>query len=89
MAKKNDISDPAGSYFKGSEIEKRKDLNSLMKSWKETVAEGNPIVFHDDKKKYSAVDYFGSDGFMPGYFSASPRVVFVGRESRGNSGGLY
>ena len=69
-----------------AEVQKRKDLTVLMNDWKKVIKSKGKIEFFDDGKKYDAIDYFNSDGFFPGYFSAKQRVLFIGRESRYSSG---
>lgn len=76
------------NYFKTEiEIAKRNELNKLMQDWKNLISTKGKIVFPDDEKQYSAIDYFNSDGFYPGYFSEKIKVLFIGRESRYASGG--
>ena len=54
------------------EQKKRQDLLKLFDAWKVVVRKNNPAL----------APLFTADGFFPGYFSASPRVLFIGRESR-------
>ena len=63
--------------FSGVEIEKRKELFSLMMEWEKTVLESRPEAS------------FMYDGFLPGYFAASPKVLFIGRESRNQESESY
>lgn len=69
-----------------TEIKKRNELISLMNDWRNTIKNKGKIVFFDDGKEYDAIDYFNSDGFFPGYFSAKHRVLFIAREARYFSG---
>lgn len=69
-----------------SDLIKRKELFNLFSDWKEVIRHSKRIKFRDDKKNYNAIDYFNSDGFLPGYFSSSTKIVFIGRESRYSSG---
>ena len=61
-------------------------MMAWYKDLKAQIAQKEDIVFVDDGKAYKAVDYLNLDGFYPGYFSAKPRVLFIGRESREASG---
>lgn len=69
------------------EIVKRKELNNLMKDWKNVINTKGKIIFPDDNRRYAAIDYFNTDGFYPGYFSEKQKVLFIGRESRYSAGG--
>lgn len=63
-------------YFTNDvEKQKRESLNKLMSEWKEAVA----------SKRENAT--FCRDGFYPGYFASSPKVLFIGREDRWNETG--
>lgn len=68
-----------------TEIKKRKELVQLMDDWKAIIRTKPQITFSDNNKPYDAIEYFNSDGFFPGYFKASKRILFIGRESRYNS----
>lgn len=59
-------------YFKGKELEKRKEINLLMQNWKKDVEK-----YRKDKRGC----YFASDGFFPGYYNKK-RVLFIAREAR-------
>ena len=48
------------------EREKRKQINKLMSDLKQKIKTKNKIIFSDDGKEYDAIDYFNSDGFLPG-----------------------
>ena len=61
--------------------EKREELNKLFYAWKKAIA-SKPDILFEDGQKYHPLDYFNKDGFYPGYFSAKPRILFIGRESR-------
>ena len=75
------------SYFTDEfERQKRKELIVLMNDWKKVISKKDKIVFRDDGEAYDSKDYFNTDGFFPGYFSAKKRVLFIGRESRCISG---
>lgn len=54
------------------EQKKRQDLLKLFDAWKGVVRKNNPAL----------APLFTDDGFFPGYFSALPKVLFIGRESR-------
>lgn len=69
------------------EVEKKRLLDCLMADWKNVIKTKDKILFPDDGKFYDAQDYFYSDGFYPGYFSAEKKVLFIGREARYASGG--
>jgi hypothetical protein len=69
------------------EREKRKQINKLMSDLKQKIKTKNKIIFSDDGKEYDAIDYFNSDGFLPGYYKKNNiKVLFIGRESRYCSG---
>jgi hypothetical protein len=51
--------------FPDDEKKQRAKLLSLMNDWKNEISRKQPIVFHDDMKKYETIDYFGIDGFFP------------------------
>ena len=68
------------------EQQKRKELLAWYEDLKAQISQKEDIVFVDDGKAYKAVDYLNLDGFYPGYYSAKPRVLFIGRESREASG---
>ena len=73
-------------YFKADiEKNKRRELEQLMQDWKNEISTKGQIIFPDDNKSYDAIEYFNSDGFFPGYYSAEKKVLFIGRESRYNS----
>lgn len=44
----------------------------LFDDWEKVIRKNNPAL----------AGLFTADGFFPGYFSASPKVLFMGRESR-------
>jgi len=73
------MNDPIMKYFKGIEIEKRKQIDSLMRAWKKAIP-SKRIKIGD--KFYLNKNYFSSDGFYPGYYSRKPKVLFIGREPR-------
>ncbi len=73
--------------YPNNELEKLSLLDSLMKDWKGEISKAEPIIFYDDGKEYPPVDYFGSDGFLPNYFNQKQKVLFIGRETRYQSGG--
>jgi hypothetical protein len=63
------MQDKIENLFSGIELDKRRELVSLMSDWQKTVSvEEN--------------DCFGSDGFFPGYFETTPRLLFIAREPR-------
>jgi hypothetical protein len=75
------MADNISSFFSGDEIQKRRQIVSLMEDWKSEIArnydpeyweEGNPI----------SNSYFISDGFFPGYYNQEIKVLFIGRETR-------
>ena len=51
---------------------KRQALLNLFEEWKVVIKMNNPSLAH----------LFTADGFFPGYFTTSPKVLFIGRESR-------
>jgi hypothetical protein len=84
--KENMDADKLEKYFKVNERGKRLSILTLMNEWKAEILKCQPILFHDDNKLYKAIDYFGMDGFFPNYFNQKTKVLFIGRESRYNSG---
>jgi len=77
------MKDPIMKEFTGIEVEKRKEINSLMRDWKKSISSLEvKIKYSDDNKNYLAEDYFASDGFFPGYYSQKPKVLFIAREAR-------
>lgn len=54
------------------EQKKRQDLLKLFDAWRAVIKKNNPAL----------APLFTADGFFPGYFSTSPKVLFIGRESR-------
>lgn len=81
-----DIDEAEKLFTSKVEIQKRKELVNLFTDWKEVISKSKKIKFKDDNKYYNAIDYFNCDGFWPGYFSSSQKVLFIGRESRYSSG---
>lgn len=69
-------------YESKIEIEKKNQLDDLMADWKNLIKTKDKILFPDDGKYYDAQDFFYSDGFYPGYFSAGKKILFIGREPR-------
>ena len=65
---------------------KRKEILAWYEDLKAQISHKEDIVFVDDGKAYKAVEYLNLDGFYPGYYSANPKVLFIGRESREASG---
>ena len=68
------------------EQKKKQELLAWYEDLKAQVSKKEDIVFVDDGKPYKTTEYLNLDGFYPGYFSAKPRVLFIGRESREASG---
>lgn len=68
------------------EKQKRKELFDLFIDWKSVISKKKKIKFKDDNKYYNAIDYFNCDGFLPGYFSGTKKILFIARESRYSSG---
>ena len=61
------------NYFTNPiEQKKRQDLHNLFDAWKAVIKKNNPTL----------APLFTADGFFPGYFTTSPKVLFIGRESR-------
>ena len=58
------------SLSRNNETQKRKDLLNLLQEWEETV------------KLAKREKRFLYDGFFPGYFNTSPKVLFIAREAR-------
>jgi hypothetical protein len=75
------MNDPIMKHFKGIEVEKRKEINSLMRDWKKTIR-SKKIKFAGIKKYYPAIEHFSSDGFYTKYYSKKTKVLFIGREDR-------
>lgn len=73
-------------YFPENEVENRKKIFSLMKDWKKEITKKDKILFIDDNIKYPPEDYFYLDGFFPGYYNQTPKVLFIAREARWTSG---
>jgi len=63
--------------------EKKEDLRKLYDAWEKVISSKDPIFFPDFGKYFDAITYFNEDGFYPGYFSTSPRILFIGREATG------
>lgn len=75
------------NYFTNSiDIEKREQLLKLFDDWKQEIQTKDKILWRKDNRKYEAIEYFNCDGFMPGYFSAPKKVLFIAREARWASG---
>lgn len=68
------------------ENEKKSQLDNLMSDWKDVIKTKEQIIFPDTGTYYDAIEYFYSDGFYPGYFSAKKKILFIGREARYASG---
>jgi len=62
--------------------EKRKDLRNIYDAWEKVISSKTPIRSPVDGEYYAPITYFNEDGFYPGYFSAKPRILFIGREAR-------
>lgn len=75
--------------FTGIEVEKNKELLSILDDWKKQVATKSPIIFQDDGMEYPTEQYFSYDGFFSGYFSQKHKVLFIGREPRWLNFNLY
>lgn len=73
-------------YFTENEDENRRKIFKLMKDWKNEISKKGKIVFFDDKKSYPPEDYFYLDGFFPNYYGKEPKVLFIAREARWQSG---
>jgi len=61
------------NHFKGEELEKRKEINLLMKNWRNEV---------ENVRKIKRDCYFASDGFFPNYFNQKIKILFIAREAR-------
>lgn len=70
------------NYKTNADIKLKKQLESLFVDWKAEIKTKDKIVFHEDNKAYDAILYFTTDGFLPGYATTKPRILFIGRESR-------
>ena len=68
------------------ERQKRAELRSLFKDWKEVLKKKADILHPIIKNgRYKTTELFTADGFYPGYFSMTsdkPKVLFMGREGR-------
>jgi len=67
--------------YADNEKNKLKEINSLLKSWKNEVSTSE-IKFRNDGTYYSGEDCFSEDGFFPHYFNQKIKVLFIGREDR-------
>lgn len=85
MRNDKSILDGSEKYFSFTEMVKRNELLQLMHDWKKEISKCEPIQYYDNNKFYKTTDYFGIDGFLPGYYKKKPKVLFIGRESRANS----
>lgn len=63
------------------------ELRVLFEEWCQCFA--HEIGKVQEQGEYFRPDHMVCDGFYPNYFSKSPRVLFVGRESMGMSGQNY
>lgn len=68
------------------EIIKRKELDNLFSDIEKVVSTKEGIIFPDDGQAYNPSEYLCEDGFYPGYFDATKKILFIGREARYNSG---
>jgi hypothetical protein len=66
----------------------RKHLESLMSGWKRELSK-SLVPYREDGRTYPGSEYFCADGFFPWYFSQTPKILFVGRETVQMSGGDY
>jgi hypothetical protein len=75
--------DKISDLFSGIEIQKRKQIVSLMSAWLSGIerkykAEPDDELWAEGPPR----SYFISDGFFPGYYNQKIKVLFIGRETR-------
>jgi len=75
------MEDLISELFSGIEIDKRKELFSLMQDWHKTVS-SSEIFSNEENKNINCGDIFSYDGFFPGYYGTRPKVLFIAREPR-------
>jgi hypothetical protein len=64
-----------------NESSKLKELDKLLKQWRNKVAKSK-VLLREDNIKYPGNKRFSPDGFFPYYFKQKYRVLFVAREDR-------
>ena len=75
------MEDNISSFFSGDEIQKRRQIVSLMEDWKYEIARNYDPEYWEKENPISD-SYFISDGFFPGYYNQEIKVLFIGREPR-------
>ena len=68
------------------ESEKKQQLLNWYKDLKTLVSTKKRILLPDDGVEYKTSDLLFLDGFYPGYFKSSPKVLFIDKESRDVAG---
>ena len=68
------------------ESEKKQQLLNWYKDLKTLVSTKKRILLPDDGVEYKTNDLLNLDGFYPGYFKSSPKVLFIDKESRDVAG---
>ena len=68
------------------ESAKKQQLLNWYKDLKTLVSTKKRILLPDDGVEYKTRDLLNLDGFYPGYFKSSPKVLFIDKESRDVAG---
>lgn len=68
--------------YNAEEKLKNNQLDALMNEWVAELSKNPEPINNGDKSKTTASACFAKDGFFPGYFKQTRKVLFISRETR-------